>query len=78
MWVGLLATAALRQLAKFIPYVGSVVGAGLAAASTYALGRAFLEYDRRVNEGHIPDRDEVAKLYKEQLSSAEKRWGKKE
>lgn len=76
--IGLLATAALRQLAKFIPYVGSVVGAGLAAASTYALGRAFLEYDRRVNEGHIPNRDEVAKLYKEHLSSAERRWGKKE
>ncbi len=75
--IGLLATAALRQLAKFIPYVGSVVGAGLAAASTYALGRAFLEYDRRANEGHIPDRDEVAKLYKEQFSAAEKRWGKK-
>lgn len=76
--IGLLATAALRQLAKFIPYVGSVVGAGLAAASTYALGRAFLEYDRRTNEGHIPSRDEVAKLYKEHLSSAERRWGKKE
>jgi uncharacterized protein (DUF697 family) len=76
--IGLLATAALRQLAKFIPYVGSVVGAGLAAASTYALGRAYLEYDRRVHEGHIPDRDEVAKLYKEQFSAAEQRWGKKE
>ncbi len=75
--IGLMATAALRQLAKLIPYVGSVVGAGLAGASTYALGRAFLEYDRRVNEGHIPDRDEVAKLYKEQLASAEKRWAKK-
>lgn len=76
--IGLLATAALRQVAKLIPYVGSVVGAGLAGASTYALGRAFLEYDRRVNEGHIPDRDEVAKLYKEQFAAAERSWGKKE
>lgn len=76
--IGLLATAALRQVAKLIPYVGSVVGAGMAAASTYALGRAFLEYDRRVNEGHIPDRDEVARLYKEQFAAAERSWGKKE
>jgi uncharacterized protein (DUF697 family) len=76
--IGLLATAALRQVAKLIPFVGSVVGAGLAGASTYALGRAFLEYDRRVNEGHIPDRNEVAKLYKEQFAAAERSWGKKE
>ena len=75
--IGLLATAALRQVAKLIPYVGSVVGAGLAGASTYALGRAFLEYDRRVNEGHIPSREEVAKLYKEQFATAERSWGKK-
>lgn len=76
--IGLLATAALRQVAKLIPFVGSVVGAGMAAASTYALGRAFLEYDRRVNEGHIPSRDEVAKLYKEQFAAAERSWGKQE
>lgn len=76
--IGLLATAGLRQLAKFIPYVGSVVGAGLAGASTYALGRAYLEYDRRVNEGHIPNRDEVARLYKDQFAAAEKSWAKKE
>jgi uncharacterized protein (DUF697 family) len=74
---GLLATVALRQVAKLIPYVGSVVGAGLAGASTYALGLAFLEYDRRVNDGHIPDQDEVARLYREHLSAAEREWGKK-
>ena len=67
---------ALRQVAKLIPYVGSVVGAGLAGASTYALGLAFLEYDRRVHAGHIPDKDEVARLYREHLAAAERTWRK--
>ena len=75
--VGLLASVALRQVAKLIPYVGSVVGAGLAGASTYALGRAFLEYDRRVNSGHLPDQDEVAAIYREHLAKAEQEWGHK-
>ena len=75
--VGLLAAVGARQLVKLIPYVGSVVGAGLAGASTYALGRAFLEYDRRVNDGHLPDKAEVARLYREHLAAAERSWGKK-
>jgi uncharacterized protein (DUF697 family) len=75
--VGLLAAVGARQLVKLIPYVGSVVGAGLAGASTYALGRAFLEYDRRVNDGHLPDKAEVARLYREHLTAAERSWGKK-
>ena len=74
--IGLLATVALRQVAKLIPYVGSVVGAGLASASTYALGRAFLEYDRRVHEGHLPGADEVKGVYEAQFAEAKKRWGK--
>jgi uncharacterized protein (DUF697 family) len=72
--LGLLATVALRQVAKFIPYVGSVVGAGLAGGSTYALGRAFLEYDRRVHDGHVPSEADVAEIYKEHLKQSESRW----
>jgi uncharacterized protein (DUF697 family)/predicted GTPase len=72
--LGLLATVALRQVAKLIPYVGSVVGAGLAGGSTYALGRAFLEYDRRVHDGHLPSQDDVAEMYKEHLKQSESRW----
>lgn len=75
--VGLLTAVGLRQLAKFIPYVGSVIGAGLAGASTYALGRAFVEFEQRVNEGHIPDKAEVANLYRDHLAAAERSWGKK-
>jgi uncharacterized protein (DUF697 family) len=74
--VGLLASMGLRQVAKLIPYVGSVVGASLAGASTYALGRAFLEYDRRVHDGHLPDKTEVAELYREHLAAAERGWRK--
>ncbi len=76
--LGLLATVALRQVAKFIPYVGSVVGAGLAGGSTYALGRAFLEYDRRVHDGHVPSEADVAEMYKEQLKQSESRWKRNE
>ena len=72
--MGLLATVALRQVAKFIPYVGAVVGAGLAGGSMYALGRAFLEYDRRVHDGHIPSGADVAEMYKEHLKQSESRW----
>jgi uncharacterized protein (DUF697 family) len=72
--LGLLATVALRQVAKLIPYVGSVVGAGLAGGSTYALGRAFLEYDRRVHDGHVPSEADVAEMYKEHLKQSESRW----
>ncbi len=72
--IGLLATVALRQMAKLIPYVGSVIGAGLAGASTYALGRAYLEYDRRVNDGHLPDKAEVAAIYQQHLDKAKQTW----
>jgi uncharacterized protein (DUF697 family) len=72
--IGLLAAVALRQMAKLIPYVGSLLGAGLAGASTYALGRAYLEYDRRVNDGHLPDKTEVAAIYQDHLSKAKKSW----
>lgn len=75
--VGLLTAVGLRQLAKLIPYVGSVIGAGLAGASTYALGRAFVEFEQRVNDGHIPDKTEVAALYREHLAAAQNSWGQK-
>jgi len=72
--LGLLARQALREVAKFIPYVGSVVGGGLAYASTYALGRAYLAYQQHLHEGHAPDAAQLRTLYREQLASAEAQW----
>ncbi len=74
--IGLLAQQAIRQIAKFIPYVGSAVGAGLAYSSTYALGRAFIEYDQAMHAGHAPDAETIKKIYRDHLNKAEHKWGK--
>ncbi len=73
--IGLLAQQAIRQIAKFIPYVGSAVGAGLAYSSTYALGRAFIEYDQQAHAGHAPDAETIKKIYRDHMNKAERKWG---
>jgi uncharacterized protein (DUF697 family) len=72
--IGLLAHQAVREVAKLIPYVGSAVGASLAWASTYALGRAICEYYESVHDGHLPGPDLLKKLYAEQFADAKARW----
>ncbi len=74
--LGLLARQALREVVKLVPYVGSVAGAALAAGSTYALGQAYLYYERVVREGHVPDAAELRRVYQEQLTKAEGLWRK--
>jgi uncharacterized protein (DUF697 family) len=74
--LGLLARQAIREVVKFIPFVGSYAGAGLAWGSTYALGRAFCLYYQEVHEGHVPDPSRLKRFYQEQLTEAEKRWKK--
>lgn len=72
--MGLLARQAVREVVKFIPFVGSAAGAALAGASTYALGRAFCQYYQDVHEGHVPNPQALRKLYQEQLAAAERAW----
>ncbi len=72
--LGILARQAVREVVKFIPYVGSVAGAAVAWASTYALGRAFCYYYEAYCEGHVPDANALKKFYHEQYAAAEKRW----
>jgi uncharacterized protein (DUF697 family)/predicted GTPase len=72
--IGILARQAVRELMKVIPYVGSVAGAAVAWASTYALGRAFCFYYQAVCEGHVPDAQALRKFYHEQYAAAEKTW----
>ncbi|MFO0807161.1 MAG: DUF697 domain-containing protein [Gemmataceae bacterium] len=72
--LGLVARQAVRELAKFIPYVGSVASAALAAASTYALGEAYCHYDRAIAEGRTPAADELRAVYAEQLAKAQELW----
>jgi hypothetical protein len=54
--------------------VGAAAGAALAGASTYALGKAFCYYYRRVHQGHVPKPEDLQRYYKEQLSAAEQFW----
>jgi uncharacterized protein (DUF697 family)/predicted GTPase len=72
--LGVLARQAVREVVKFIPYVGSVAGAAVAWASTYALGRAFCYYYEAVCEGHVPDAQALRRYYHEQYVAAEKGW----
>jgi len=73
--LGMLTKQALRQVVKFIPFVGSVVGAALAGASTFALGKAFCYYYSAVHKGHVPRPEDLRRYYQEQLTLAEKNWG---
>ncbi len=72
--VGMISRQLVRQVVKFIPVVGSALGATVAAASTYALGRALCFYFEAVCEGHIPTPDALRKFYHEHYSAAEKQW----
>jgi uncharacterized protein (DUF697 family)/predicted GTPase len=71
---GIVVRQAAREVIKFIPYVGSVAGSALAAASTFALGKAFCYYYSAVHEGHVPQASELRRYYQEQLARAEKAW----
>lgn len=73
---GLVARQAVREVTKLIPYVGSVAGAAVAWASTYALGRAFCYYYQAVCEGHVPDTQTLRRVYHEQYAAAEGGFGK--
>jgi uncharacterized protein (DUF697 family) len=72
--VGMVARTLVRQAVKFIPVVGSAVGATVAAASTYALGRAMCFYFEAVCEGHVPTPDVLRKFYHAQYAAAEQQW----
>jgi uncharacterized protein (DUF697 family) len=74
--LGMVARQAVREIVKFVPYFGSVAGAALAGASTFALGKAFCFYYSAVHKGHVPKADDLRRYYQEQLALAEKSWGK--
>lgn len=72
--IGILVRQAVREVAKFVPVVGSVAGGALAGASTFALGKAFCFYYSAIHEGHVPRPEELRRYYKEQLAEAERLW----
>jgi uncharacterized protein (DUF697 family) len=72
--LGVVFRQAVRELIKFIPFVGSVAGSALAGASTFALGKAFCYYYSAVHKGHVPNPEDLKRYYQEQLALAEKHW----
>jgi uncharacterized protein (DUF697 family)/predicted GTPase len=72
--LGMLVRQAAREVVKFIPVVGSVAGAALAGAATFALGKAFCFYYAAVHKGHAPRPEELRRYYQDQLARAEEMW----
>lgn len=77
LFTGMLVRQASREVAKFIPFFGSVAGAALAGAATFALGKACCFYFSAVHKGHTPKAEDLKRYYEEQLTQAEKFWNKK-
>ena len=75
--LGIFVRQAIRELTKFIPFVGSAMGAVLAGSTTFALGKAFCYYYSAVHQGHVPQASELKRYYQEQLTQAEQFWKKR-
>jgi uncharacterized protein (DUF697 family)/predicted GTPase len=74
--MGMVVRQAVREVVKFIPFVGSVAGAALAGAATFALGKSFCYYYSAVCKGHVPKADDLKRYYQEQLDLAGQLWKK--
>lgn len=72
--LGMLVRQGIRELVKFIPFLGSVAGAALAGSATFALGKVFCFYYAEVHKGHVPSADDLKQYYRVQLSQAQKLW----
>jgi uncharacterized protein (DUF697 family) len=72
--LGLMVRQGIREVMKFIPYVGSVAGGALAGASTFALGKAACFYYSGVQQGHAPTPDEIRRYYADQFAVVQKTW----
>jgi len=75
--LGMFVRQAIREVTKFIPFVGSALGAVLAGSSTFALGKAFCYYYSAVHQGHVPRASDLKQYYQEQLAQAEQFWKKR-
>jgi uncharacterized protein (DUF697 family) len=71
---GMAAKHALRGLLKFVPGVGMAVGAASGYAATYALGKACCWYYAALGNGLQPSRDDIRRVFREQLLQADALW----
>ncbi len=64
----------LRELLKFIPWVGMAINAAAAFAITYATGAAWNWYFVQIRQGHLPTDDELREVYRKQLETGSRLW----
>lgn len=65
---------ALRELLKFIPWVGMAANAAAAFAMTYATGMAWNWYFTQIQKGQIPAESELQNVFQDQLIRAANLW----
>lgn len=64
----------LRELLKFIPWVGIAANAAAAFAFMYASGWVWYWYFLQIQQGHIPSTGELRHVYREQLQKGVALW----
>ncbi len=64
----------IRELLKFIPWVGSAANAAAAFAFTYGSGKAASWYFREMKGGHIPTAEQLREVYQQQLQAGAQLW----
>jgi uncharacterized protein (DUF697 family)/predicted GTPase len=64
----------LRELLKFIPWVGIAANAAAAFAFMYASGWVWYWYFLQIRQGHIPSAEELREVYREQLQKGVELW----
>ncbi len=64
----------LRELLKFIPWVGMAANAAAAFAFMYASGWVWNWYFLEVRKGHVPDASELREMYQDQLRKGVALW----
>lgn len=65
---------AVRAPLKFIPFVGLTANAAMAFAYTFSLGKACCWYFGEIRNGHVPQPEELNKVWGEQLEQAVAVW----
>jgi len=64
----------LRELLKFIPWVGIAANAAAAFGFMYASGWVWNWYFLQIRQGHVPTADELREVYRQQLQQGVRLW----
>ena len=76
--IGFAARLGVRELLKFIPYVGTIaggiLGAAMAYSYTYAIGRACCWYYSSVQAGHEPTQAEISRVFQDHWNEGKEIW----